>query len=80
MCEALRVFLHPDGKRRVLIVERGPGLYGFEVEHFSDDPFEMCWIPFGRYSYSLCDSIETAEREAFGRVEWLHELTAREQE
>ncbi|MFZ6183680.1 hypothetical protein [Nannocystis pusilla] len=70
----LRAFTHPDGKRRVLLVEHGPGRFGFDEERLSDVPEEQCWIPFGRYAFNICDSLETAEREARGRVEWLSEL------
>jgi len=39
------------GKWRVLIIQGGDGTFGFDVEHFSDEPRERSWFPCGRYSY-----------------------------
>jgi hypothetical protein len=66
----LRTIIDSTGKRRVLIVRRA-GSYGWEVEHWSDEPLERCWIRTGQYPLSICDGEETALREALGRVEWL---------
>src|SRR6185436_805365 len=60
-------------KRRVLIIRRDDGSFGFEEERFSDEPLEMCWISFGRYSVCHCDTAERAVIEARGRVSWLSE-------
>lgn len=61
-----------DKKRRVVVVQTADGSYGFVEEFFSTEPEEQCWIPVtkGR-SIPICDSIETALREARGRVDWL---------
>lgn len=64
----------PDGARRVLIVQRPNGLYGFEEEYFSDEPREQCWLRGGQYPFSLCDTPQTAEREARGRIDWLKDV------
>jgi hypothetical protein len=60
-------------KRRVIILQREDGSFGFEEQRFSDEPLEMCWIPFGRYSVCHCDTAERALVEARGRVTWLSE-------
>ena len=70
----LRTIVDNTGMRRVLIIRRSDGLFRFEVEHWSDEPKELCWIPRGGRSVSLCDSEEIALREAIGRVDWLQEL------
>jgi hypothetical protein len=57
------------GKRRVRIVALESGSFTFEEEYFSDEPRERCWLSAARH-LSLCDSIETARREARGRVAW----------
>ena len=67
----LHTFTDQSGKRRVLIVQRDNGAYGFEEEHWSDEPLEHCWIRQGQYPFSICDSEETALREAVGRIGWL---------
>jgi hypothetical protein len=58
-------------KRRVVVFRRDDGSFGFEEERFSDEPLEMAWIPFGRYSNCRCDTAEHALREARSRVAWL---------
>lgn len=60
-----------NGSRRVLIVRRRNGTFGFEEERWSSDPQEQCWIPLPQNPICLCDSEERALREARGRVSWL---------
>jgi hypothetical protein len=67
----LKEFVDPTGKYRVLIVRRENGNFGWEVEHWSDEPLELCWIRPGQYPFSICGSEEIALREALGRVDWL---------
>lgn len=71
----LRKIVDSTGKRRVLIIRRANGSYGWEVEHWSDEPMEQCWIRPGQYPFSICDTVEIAIREALGRVEWLTAAT-----
>lgn len=61
----------PEHKRRVIIFERADGTFGFLEEHFSEEPFEHCWIPVFRQTESFCDSLDTVVREVYGRVTWL---------
>ena len=51
----------------------GDGRYTFVEERYSDDPLEKCWIPQRRQFTTICESRETVEREARGRVDWLNE-------
>jgi hypothetical protein len=60
-------------KRRVIVFRRDDGSFGFDEERFSDEPLEMAWIPFGRYSVCRCDTVERALVEARSRVAWLPE-------
>lgn len=69
----LKVLTHSDGRRRVSIVRRTNGWFGFEEEEFSEDPLEMCWLPSAAESFAIFDAAETAEREARNRIEWLRE-------
>lgn len=58
-------------KHRVIIFRRDDGTFGFMDEMYSEEPDEMGWMPRGRYSECICDSLEAAEKEARGRVDWL---------
>lgn len=60
-------------KRRVEIFRRDDGKWSFVEEYFSEREFEMCWIPV-HANASLCDTRETALREARNRVDPLIEL------
>ncbi len=60
-------------KRRIVIFRRDDGHWSFVEEYFSEREFEMCWIPV-RGSISICDTRETALREARISVDWLIEL------
>jgi hypothetical protein len=60
-------------KRRVVIFQRDDGSFGFDAEHFFDDPLEMAWLQSG--FDSRCDTAERALVEARGRVRWLAETT-----
>ena len=65
------VIYDADRRRRVILSGSAAG-YTFVEEHVSGDPLEMCWIPkTHRRSVPICPSLETALREARGRVEWL---------
>ena len=67
-----RVIYDSSKKRRVTIFKCEDGSFSFLEEHFSDEPLEHCWIPLThRRSIPVCDSFETATREAAGRIEWL---------
>lgn len=65
----------PDGKNRVLIVDRGGGRFGFDEEYFSEDPDERCWVPLPQYPLTICDTAESAEREARASVDRLRDAS-----
>ena len=71
MRSVVKELVSADGKRKVEIVQRADGVFGFEAWRFSDEPREQCWIPDGQYSVCLATDAATAEREARGRVYWL---------
>jgi hypothetical protein len=71
MESVVKELLASDRKRKVQIFRREDGSFGFESLYFSDDPLEQSWIPHGRYSVCFAASVEIAEREARGRVDWL---------
>jgi len=56
------------GDTRVTIFRRPNGTYGLAWEQFSHDPYEECWIPSSRHPESFLDSLETARKEANGRL------------
>ena len=80
----LTIIMSPDGKERVLIVQRPDGHYSYrrqwrsgETSNHPDSPiFESDfleggpWGPPGPYC-GIYDSEHTAEQEAFYRVSWL---------
>lgn len=76
----VKVLRHPTGNQRVLIVERPDGRFSYwEQERVPVYPADMAgrlrddstvWTPRGR-SAVICDTAETAEREARGVVTWL---------
>jgi hypothetical protein len=70
----VKTIAHSDRKWRVLIVALKNGSYSFREERYSDAPLEQAWLPVSR-SISICDSAETAESEARGRVQWLSDLS-----
>jgi hypothetical protein len=69
MDEVLQTLYSPDRTERVHIFRRESGTFGYEEVYFSNDEYEMCWVPRG--SLSVFDSAETALREERGRVSWL---------
>jgi hypothetical protein len=75
MTEQERVIYDRTGKRRVQIFRSDDGFFSFLEEKFSDQEFEQCWLPLTwRRSQPVCDTFETALREAKGRIEWLAEM------
>jgi hypothetical protein len=76
--KTVRTIAHPDGERRVLIVDRGDGRFGYEEEYFSKDPQERYWLPRRQYPLTICDSPERAEREARANVDWLRDEPERQ--
>lgn len=59
------------GKRRVAILRRESGSFYYRIEHFSEHPLEMCWIPHRQLPVGIYESEEKAEKEARANVDWL---------
>jgi hypothetical protein len=45
----VRILTSRDGKRRVLVVDRGGGRFGYDEEYFSDVPNERAGFHGGRF-------------------------------
>jgi hypothetical protein len=73
--KTIQTIYNDSRKRRVIIFQRGDGSFGFDEEHFADEPLEMAWLPAGYDSH--CDTAERALLEARGRVAWLVERNER---
>ena len=65
----------PDlsGMRRVDIIEREDGTFGFVELYFSEHPDEQSWIPTHHQMTTFSDTAAAAEREPRARVDWLIE-------
>jgi hypothetical protein len=80
MKRPLKILTDGSGKRRVLIVERNDGLFGYEEElqiQAYDDEFakrlndySTAWIPVTR-GKSLFETFEAAERDARLSFSWI---------
>ena len=66
-------WIHPNGKSRVFLVQRLDGRLSKYSEVFSEEEFEMCWLPQERGG-SLYDSTETAERNIGLEYPWTKEV------
>lgn len=71
MKDVVKELVARDRKRKVQIYRREDGSFGFEARRFSEEPRELCWIPYGRFSECFAADLQTAEFEARGRVDWL---------
>lgn len=58
-------------KHRVMIFRRESGTYYYTPEYFSQDNYEMCWVPARQNTIGFYESQEIAKREASGNVDWL---------
>ena len=61
--------MNSDGTLKVEVFQRADGTFGSEELKFWQE--EQAWIPQGKYSIAIIDSLESAIKEAKGRVEWL---------
>ena len=64
-----KTFTNLDGSHKAVIFERLDGTFGFEELAFDQD--ECAWIPFGRYSNAIVDTLDNAINEAKSRIAWL---------
>ncbi len=74
----LPVIYNAERTRRVVFEQNSDGSIGFQEEIWTDEPYGPVWY-VGRWPDSHCDTLETAMREARGRLTWLSELNPDEQ-
>lgn len=67
--QVVKTIHNPQGNRRVELFQRRDGTFGFQEWAYAAD--EGAWLPFGRYSIAVIDTLERAEQEARGRIAWL---------
>lgn len=75
--EVLKVIMHPVAQRRVAILRHPSGRFGFEEEALVretiyDGSEHAHWRPVTDDSFAVCDTAETAEKEARSRIAWLN--------
>ena len=66
---ALARWTHPEGKKRVYLIQRPDKRFSKWSEEFSEEEFEMCWLPLERGG-SLYDSESTAEENIALEYPW----------
>ena len=64
-----KTFTTLDGSRKAEIFERADGTFGFEELAYADH--EAAWLPFGKYSVAIIDSMYRAISEVIGRIAWV---------
>ena len=57
--------------KRVIVFRRETGTYYFEHQHFSDEEYENCWIPYPQSMTSFYETLTSAMLEALSRVDCL---------
>ena len=65
----LKAITSSDGRHRVLIVQRADGAFSVRRHWLTEAPQEEGWGQMGPYP-GVYDSPETAESEAFARIQW----------
>jgi hypothetical protein len=73
--ERVKEIYDDAGKRRVVIFRREAGSFYYQLEHFSEHPLEMCWIPGRQLPIGIYESEERAETEARANVDWLNDAS-----
>jgi len=69
--QSLKEIYDADRKQRIIIYRTHTGQFSYTQEYFSEDPYEMCWIPTGREMIGIYDTEEKAEIEARANIDWL---------
>ena len=70
-----RALNRSDGKRRVLLIERTDGKFGFVEQYWYESIYEgkliaKGWASLG-VSSTICETLEIAEREARATFQWI---------
>jgi hypothetical protein len=69
----IQTILFDDRKRRVVVFQRDDGSFGFDEQHYAEDPLESPWLPTGDFAAARFDSAARALIEARKHVPWLAE-------
>jgi hypothetical protein len=75
--ERLREIYSEDRQKRVVFYRRLDDSFSFVEEIWFESEFGQGWA-IGKWPDSICDSLETAVREARGRLPWFDTLIAQE--
>ena len=67
----VRTITHPNGLRRVDIIQRDDGTFGFEEWFFSEHPYERCWIRAFRQMETLLTRKTLRCARLGEEIEWL---------
>ena len=70
--DAVKVFVHPKGDRRVVIFRRADRTFDFEEERFLAE--EDSWVAEKKSTASVIDTLDRAILEVTDRVDWLKKL------
>jgi hypothetical protein len=70
--QIVKTIRHSQGSRKVEIFRRPGGTFGFEEFKWLPDP-ENCWVPSGKCSTAVIDTLDNALKEVEGRVPWVTE-------
>ncbi|HEY9384917.1 MAG TPA: hypothetical protein VIP80_15515 [Gemmatimonadales bacterium] len=65
----VKTLFNRDRLKKVVLVRRQDGAFSFAEWHFLAE--EGAWAPVGHRPTTICDSLDRAEAEARGRIEWL---------
>ncbi len=68
--QIVETIVHHEGGRKVEIFRRPDGTFGFEESKCCDAP-ENSWVPFGKYSIAVIDTLEHAIQEVKTRIPWV---------
>lgn len=68
--QTVKTIVKADGARKVEIFRRADGTFGFEELEWCDTP-ENTWVPIGKYSISVVDTLDHVIEEVKGRVRWV---------
>jgi hypothetical protein len=69
MRDVKKTLVNSDGTRKVEVFQRVDNTFGFDELKSGQE--EQAWFPVGKYSIAVIDSLESAIKEAKGRIAWL---------
>jgi hypothetical protein len=88
MVRELKILVSPDNTRRVVIFERGDGLFGYEEERqvqvYHDElaerlnDYSTAWVSVGNVAI-VFDTLDAAERDAKLSFPWIGDKNLRQE-